>query len=205
MSRSYLVSLVVVALIALMSTVPYAKVGKVQNPQVLLKTSMGDIKIELYPDKAPKSVENFLTYVKEGFYNGTIFHRVIKDFMIQGGGYDRNMKRKKTHPPIVNEAKNGLKNKRGTIAYARTSVINSATSQFFINLKDNYFLDHKNDTPAGYGYAVFGKVVEGMDVVDKIASVKTGVRWGMKDVPLKPIEIISAEVVRRDTTGVKGK
>ena len=205
MLRLCLVFLAATVFLALTSADLYAKEGKPQNPKVLLKTSMGNIKLELYPDKAPKSVENFLTYVKEGFYNGVIFHRVIKDFMIQTGGFDKDMLKKKTRPPIVNEDKNGLKNNRGTISYARTGVVNSATSQFFINHKDNHFLDHKNDTARGYGYAVFGKVIEGMDVVDKIASVKTGIKKGMKDVPLETVQIISATVVKKDATKAKGK
>jgi len=143
------------------------------NPVVVLSTTLGDIKIELYPDKAPVTVENFLGYVKSKFYDGTIFHRVIPNFMIQGGGFDAEMKQKKTGPQIKNEAGNGLKNARGTISMARTSVVDSATSQFFINVKDNTPLDHRDETPRGYGYAVFGSVIEGMDVVDKIVSVST--------------------------------
>ncbi|RKY78627.1 peptidyl-prolyl cis-trans isomerase [candidate division KSB1 bacterium] len=167
-----------------------------QNPKVSLKTNKGTIVLELYPEKAPVSVENFLQYVKSGFYDGVIFHRVIKNFMIQGGGFDKDFNRKQTKDPIVNEATNGLKNKRGTIAYARTSVINSATSQFFINHADNYFLDHKGNSPQDFGYAVFGKVIEGMDVVDKIANVKTHIYRGMKDVPLKEVVILKAEIVK---------
>lgn len=161
------------------------------NPKVLMKTTKGDIIIELYPEKAPITVENFLSYVDEGFYNGTIFHRVIKGFMIQGGGYTTEIHKKSTKPPIKNEASNGLSNKRGTIAMARTMEVDSATSQFFINHADNLFLDHKDKTPEGYGYCVFGKVVEGMDVVDAIAEVQTMTRRGMKDVPRETIEIIS--------------
>ncbi|MFW6159630.1 MAG: peptidylprolyl isomerase [Acidobacteriota bacterium] len=161
------------------------------NPIVLMKTTKGDIIIELYPDKAPVTVENFLTYVDEGFYNGTVFHRVIKGFMIQGGGYTTELHKKNTKPPIKNEASNGLFNKKGTIAMARTMDIDSATSQFFINHADNLFLDHKDKTPEGYGYCVFGKVVEGMDVVDAIAEAQTMTRRGMKDVPRETMEIIS--------------
>ncbi len=159
--------------------------------KVLMKTSMGDIELELYPDKAPITVENFLTYVKEGFYDGLIFHRVIKNFMIQGGGFDKNGKYKPaTHPPIKNEATNGLSNKTGTIAMARTNQINSATSQFFINVKDNLFLDHA-DNGARYGYAVFGKVIKGMDVVKKIENVKTSVnpKTRMPDWPVENVII----------------
>jgi len=162
------------------------------NPVVVLETTMGDIKIELYPDKAPVTVKNFLWYVDHKFYDGLIFHRVIKNFMIQGGGFTKDMVKKQPNAPIVNEATNGLSNKRGTIAMARTSEINSATSQFFINLKDNSFLDHKDDTPRGYGYAVFGKVIGGMDVVDKIGSVKTTSRKGYNDVPAEPVVIKKA-------------
>ena len=165
------------------------------NPQVVLETNKGNIVLELYPEKAPVSVINFIAYVDSEFYSGTIFHRVIGNFMIQGGGFDKDLNRKETREPIVNEAKNGLKNYRGTIAYARTNVINSATSQFFINVVDNNFLNYRDETQQGYGYAVFGKVIEGMDVVDKIKNVKTGVQKGMKDVPQKPVEILSAKVV----------
>ncbi len=173
--------------------------GKVNaNPKVIFETTMGNIVVELYPDKAPVSVENFITYVDSGFYDGTIFHRVIDNFMIQGGGFDKDLNRKETREPIVNEATNGLKNYRGTIAYARTNIINSATSQFFINVVDNHFLDNRDETQQGYGYAVFGKVVEGMDVVDKIKKVKTGIQGGMQDVPQKPVVIITAKVVAQD-------
>jgi cyclophilin family peptidyl-prolyl cis-trans isomerase len=162
------------------------------NPMVLISTSMGDIKVELYPEKAPETVKNFLGYVNDKFYDGTIFHRVIGNFMIQGGGMDKNMKQKATKAPIKNEAGNGLKNDTGTIAMARTSVVDSATAQFFINVKDNDFLNHKNDSAAGYGYAVFGKVVDGMDVVHKIEHVAT--KPG--DVPVEPVIIKSVTVVK---------
>ncbi len=171
-------------------------VADTTNPIVLMKTSMGDIKLELNTQKAPKTVANFLAYVQDSFYNGTIFHRVISNFMIQGGGFTLDMKEKETKPPIVNEAGNGLKNLRGTIAMARTSDVNSATSQFFINVVDNAFLDHKDETPRGFGYAVFGKVIEEMDVVDKIKAVKTTTKGHYKDVPVKPVIIQSAEVVK---------
>ncbi|MHC4271139.1 MAG: peptidylprolyl isomerase [Planctomycetota bacterium] len=166
---------------------------EVTTNTVKLETSMGDITIELNEKAAPVTVKNFLTYVEEGFFDGTIFHRVISNFMIQGGGFTQDMKQKKTHPPIVNEASNGLKNNRGTIAMARTSNPNSATSQFFINHKNNDFLNYSG--PANPGYAVFGKVIGGMDVVDKIAAVKTGVSSGMKDVPVEPVTINSASIV----------
>jgi len=156
----------------------------------VIQTSLGDIKVELNRDKAPVSVTNFLAYANQGFYDGTIFHRVIKDFMIQGGGFTAELKRKPTLDPIVNEAPNVLKNVRGSIAMARTNVIDSATSQFFINLKDNVFLDHSGVSPATYGYAVFGQVVEGMEVVDAIARKKTrGLNGLFKDLPVDAIVI----------------
>lgn len=144
-----------------------------KNPVVELKTTEGDIRIELDPAKAPRTVENFLKYVDSGFYKNTIFHRVIPGFMIQGGGYDAKMQEKATNAPIENEADNGLLNKRGAIAMARTQDPDSATSQFFINLVDNDFLNYTGPTPDGWGYCVFGKVVEGMDTADKIAAIKT--------------------------------
>jgi len=155
------------------------------NPKVLLETNMGDILIELYPDKAPITVENFLKYVDSKHYDGTIFHRVIKGFMIQGGGYTEDGRPKETNPPIKNEADNGLKNKRGTLAMARTGEINSATAQFFINTVDNAFLDHGT---RDFGYAVFGEVVDGMDTVDKIEAVQTG----QGDQPVKTVVIKKA-------------
>jgi len=163
--------------------------------KVLMKTSKGDITIELNGAKAPVTVKNFLSYVKDGFYNGTIFHRVISGFMIQGGGVTAEMHEKNAKAPIKNEAGNGLENLRGTIAMARTTDVDSATCQFFINHKDNAFLDHKNDTPDGFGYCVFGKVVAGTDVVDAIAKVKTGTRRGMENVPLETVTILSVEVI----------
>jgi peptidyl-prolyl cis-trans isomerase B (cyclophilin B) len=156
---------------------------------VVLHTNKGVIKIELDADKAPISAENFLKYANEGFYNGTIFHRVIPGFMIQGGGFDGNFKQKETHKPIKNEAANGLKNLRGTVAMARTSVVDSATAQFFINLKDNDFLNYTAPNSHGYGYAVFGHVTEGMDIVDAIAKVKTGHKHGHADVPVENVVI----------------
>lgn len=155
---------------------------------VLMKTSLGDIKIELDDVKAPISVANFLSYVDGKFYDGLIFHRVIPKFMIQCGGFDDKMNQKETKPPIKNEAKNGLKNVRGTLAMARTSVVDSATAQFFINLVNNSFLDNGQ---RDYGYAVFGKVTEGMDVVDKIGQVQTTIKAGMQDVPKETVKIIS--------------
>jgi cyclophilin family peptidyl-prolyl cis-trans isomerase len=155
------------------------------KPVVIIETSEGDIEVELWPDKAPITVRNFLQYVDEGFYKNTIFHRIIDGFMIQGGGMTVDMHPKPPHPPIKNEAANGLRNVTGTIAMARTSVVDSTTSQFFINVADNDFLDHKNDTPAGFGYAVFGKVIDGMDVVNKIKAYPTS----RGDVPVKPVII----------------
>lgn len=161
---------------------------------VLMRTSMGPIKIQLYPDKVPGTVANFLTYVDQAFYDGTIFHRVISDFMIQGGGFTPDMQERTAHPPIPNEARDDLKNLRGTVAMARTPAIHSASSQFFINVKDNAILDHADETPRGFGYCVFGKVVEGMDVVDRIRSVATARIGGKDDVPVEPVII---ESVRR--------
>ena len=161
------------------------------NPKVLLKTSKGDITIELYPDKAPVTVENFLAYVDANFYDGLIFHRVIKGFMIQGGGLTADLATRKSRAPIKNEAGNGLKNTRGTIAMARTGEVNSATCQFFINHVDNDFLDHRDETAAGFGYCVFGKVVSGLDVVDAIATTPTMTVHGTKDVPREAVTIIS--------------
>ncbi len=171
----------------------FASAANAENTKVLFKTSMGDIELELYADKAPLSVKNFLRYVDEGFYNGTIFHRVINSFMIQGGGFDQEMQQKRTHPPVKNEAKNGLKNKRGTIAMARTAAPHSATSQFFINHVDNTNLDYPGGD--GWGYAVFGRVTKGMDTVDKIADVYTFARNGMQNVPEKPVVLINANRV----------
>jgi len=165
------------------------------NPRVLLKTSQGDITIELYPAKAPITVKNILDYVNDKFYDGLIFHRVIADFMIQCGGLTAEMGSKSGRAPIKNEAGNGLKNTRGTVAMARTDVVDSATSQFFINLKDNSFLNHMDDSSKGFGYCVFGKVIAGMDVVDAIAKVPTGSKRGRGDVPLEPVTILSATVV----------
>jgi cyclophilin family peptidyl-prolyl cis-trans isomerase len=163
------------------------------DPQVDLKTSLGTIRLELYPAKAPKTVANFLQYVKDGQYNGLIFHRVIPNFMIQGGGMDKDMREKKTRAPIENEAKNGLKNDLGTVAMARTSAPHSASAQFFINTKNNDFLNYPGQD--GWGYAVFGKVVAGMDVVMKIQQVPTGNVGPFGDVPKQPVIIESATLV----------
>lgn len=165
------------------------------NPQVRLETSHGNIVIELDAEKAPVTTENFLTYVKDQFYDLTTFHRVIPNFMIQGGGFMEDMMQKATRDPIKNEADNGLLNKRGTLAMARTPDPDSASSQFFINLRDNDFLNYTAPTSQGWGYAVFGKVVEGMDVVDSIAQVNTTNKMGHADVPEEPVVIKSASVV----------
>ena len=159
---------------------------------IRFQTTLGDFTIELYPKEAPVTVENFERYVREEFFDGLIFHRVIPGFVIQGGGLTPDMSQKDNHAPIKNEATNGLKNERGSLSMARTNDINSATSQFFVNLKDNDFLDHK---PGSYGYAVFAKVVDGMDVIDAIAAVKTGRRRGHDDVPVEDVTIISAREV----------
>ena len=164
------------------------------DPQVTLQTSKGIILIELYPEKAPLTVKNFLSYVDNGFYDGTIFHRVIPNFMIQGGGFSAEMKRKSTEPPIQNEADNGLKNDRGTVAMARTQDPHSATAQFFINTADNEFLNHRGKSDQNWGYAVFGKIVKGMDVVDAISGAKTKNSGMMQDVP---VETVFIETARR--------
>ena len=170
-----------------------AETTKAETAKVVkLQTSMGDIVIELNEKAAPVTVKNFLDYVQSGYYSGTIFHRVINGFMIQGGGHEANMRKKETKAPIVNEASNGLKNDRGTISMARTNNPNSATSQFFINLVNNAPLNYSSKSP---GYAVFGKVVEGLEVVDAIAKVKTTTKSGMRDVPAEVIEIKSAEIL----------
>ena len=161
-----------------------------ENPRVLLTTSLGEIELELEAEKAPVSVENFLGYVDSGFYDGTVFHRVIPGFMVQGGGFGEGLNQKPTKAPIKNEADNGLHNVRGTVAMALTQNVNSATSQFFINHRDNDFLDHGS---RDFGYAVFGKVVRGMEVVDQIAQVPTGNRAMMQNVPLTPVKIITAK------------
>ena len=167
-----------------------------KNPVVVMETSLGNVKIELDQTKAPISVKNFLSYVDDKFYDGTIFHRVISNFMIQGGGFTADMQQKPTKAQIKNEAGNGLRNKRGTLAMARTMVVDSATSQFFINVVDSDFLDYRDNSPQGFGYAVFGKVIEGMEVVDKIKSVKTGNKMGFQDVPEESVFIKSIKRVK---------
>jgi len=178
-------------LLGVVSSAGAAGAAPAAHPKVALETSMGNIVIELYPDKAPKTVDNFLKYVKDGHYNNTVFHRVIAGFMVQGGGMGTDMKQKSTRPPIPNEADNGLTNDRGTVAMARTSDPNSASAQFFVNVVDNAFLNFKSKTPQGWGYTVFGKVVEGMDVADAIAKVKTGAN----DVPVQQVVLKKAHVV----------
>lgn len=180
-------ALVLAALLAFSSSL-FAQ----DNPVVVMETSKGTIKLELRPDLTPITVENFLRYVDNGLYNGLIFHRVISGFMIQGGGFRPDMNQLSPYDPIKNEADTGLSNARGTIAMARTNVVDSATSQFFINHTNNLNLDHTNPSPSGYGYAAFGTVIEGMDVVDEIARVATGAQSGYRDVPIEPVTIISA-------------
>ena len=181
------------ALLGALTVVPVQ--GQEKNPQVIIETSLGVIKAELFADKAPISVKNFLQYAEDKHYDGTLFHRVIDDFMIQGGGFQPGMNQKPTRTAIENEARNGLRNERGTIAMARTSDPHSATSQFFINLVDNDFLNYTAENPSGWGYCVFGKVVDGMTVVDRIKGVPTGTRAGHKNVPLTDVLIEKMEVV----------
>jgi cyclophilin family peptidyl-prolyl cis-trans isomerase len=177
------------SIVAFAVSMSVATVALAANPSVRMTTSLGDVEMELYADKAPVSVRNFLGYVDSGFYNGTLFHRVIPNFMIQGGGFEPGMKQKATGAAIVNEADNGLKNTVGTLAMARTMDPNSATAQFFINTSDNAFLDHRAKNVRGWGYAVFGKVTKGLDVVMKIAGVKTGQYQDFTDVPEKDVVI----------------
>ena len=184
----------VTALVFLAAVAPGdAQEAATGNPKVVFETSKGEIVLELYPDKAPVTVQNFLTYVDAKLYDGTIFHRVIPNFMIQGGGFTADMNQKPTNDPIQNEADNGLENQRGTIVMARTGDPHSATGQFFINSVDNDFLNFKSKTPQGWGYAVFGKVVAGMDVVEAISAVKTGKSGMYSDVPAEPVVINSAK------------
>ena len=186
-----------IRLIALLLALSVNLSALAAQPIVRIDTNLGSISLALYPDKAPKTVENFLFYAREGFYVGTIFHRVIPSFMIQGGGFDQALVQKPTNQPIINEAANGLKNEIGTIAMARTSDPHSATSQFFINVANNSFLNYSSPTAQGYGYTVFGKVIEGMDIVNKIAALPTGHRGILaKDVPkdmvvIKAVELLS--------------
>jgi peptidyl-prolyl cis-trans isomerase B (cyclophilin B) len=185
-------------MLLLTTTLSFATENKMSDTpsKVKLTTSLGEIIIQLNPEKAPVSSANFLTYVNEGFYSNTIFHRIIPGFMAQGGGFDTDFNQKPVHDPIKNEADNGLPNKRGSIAMARTNVPDSATAQFFINYKDNSFLNHTSPTPSGWGYAVFGEVIEGMDIVDEMAKQPTGNRGGHQDVPKTDIIVEKAEVIQ---------
>lgn len=198
MIRAKTAAIVLLSLVFFSSAVAIADE---QHPRVKMTTSQGDIVLELDAVRAPKSVENFLAYVNSGFYNGTIFHRVISNFMIQGGGFAKDFSKKETKAPVNNEANNGLQNTRGTIAMARTADPHSATAQFFINTVDNGFLNHHSQTQRGWGYAVFGKVVEGMNIVDKIRKVKTGPGGPFsKDAPNETVEIISVTVEATGST-----
>ncbi|MBF6648294.1 peptidylprolyl isomerase [Methylobacter sp. BlB1] len=190
--------ILILSMMLSLTTLSFAKENKMPDtqPKVKLTTTLGEIVIQLNSEKAPASSANFLTYVNEGFYNGTIFHRVIPGFMAQGGGFDTSFNQKATHAPIKNEANNGLPNSRGTIAMARTPDPDSATAQFFINYKDNSFLNYTSPTPNGWGYAVFGEVVEGMEVVDAMAKQPTGNRGPHQDVPKTDIVIEKAEVIK---------
>jgi len=200
--KRYMVGLTAaLALLALTAGLAGAQ-NKKGNPVVVLETNKGNIEVELNEGKAPVSVKNFLDYVDSHFYDGLIFHRVIDNFMIQGGGFTPDMAQKNGKAPIENEAGNGLANDKYTIAMARTSVVNSATSQFFINTKDNTFLNHKDNTPQGFGYAVFGKVVKGMEIVDAIGKVKTGTKNGFNDVPTEAVTITKA--YRKDAAPAAG-
>ena len=192
--RNSALALTSIALAAIFSVATPAAAQDANAPKVKLSTSMGDIVVQLDPAKAPKTVENFLQYVKDKHYDGTIFHRVIDGFMVQGGGFTADMAQKPVRAPIVLEAQNGLKNDKYTIAMARTNVPDSATAQFFINVKDNAMLNARQ--PSGDGYAVFGKVVQGSDVVDKIKAVATGNKGGHQNVPSSPVTITSATVVK---------
>ena len=190
------IKLLVVLCVMVTLTIGGVGVAAAGNPKVEMETSKGKIVIELYPDKAPVTVKNFISYVDAKYYDGTIFHRVIPNFMIQGGGFTADMKKKSADAPIKNEADNGLKNDRGTIAMARTGDPHSATAQFFINTVNNDFLNHKSKTQQGWGYAVFGKVIAGMDVVDAISAVKTVTRGMYRDVPAQTVEIRKAGVLK---------
>lgn len=165
------------------------------NPRVTVETSHGSFVLELFPDAAPATVDNFLQYVRDGFYDETVFHRVIPGFMVQGGGFTEELAKKSTRPPIENEADNGLANERGTVAMARTGDPHSATAQFFVNLVDNAYLNHRSKDPRGWGYTVFARVADGMDAVDAIANVPTATRQGMQNVPTEPVVIESAKIV----------
>lgn len=185
----------VAAMLLLLVTVAHSDQSTWNKNMVTMKTSLGELTIELYPKEAPETVRNFLEYVEDGFFDGTIFHRVIPGFVVQGGGLTPDMQPRTTRAPIANEADNGLKNHKGTLSMARTSNPDSATSQFFINLVDNAFLDFTAKTPQGWGYAVFAKVVSGMEVVEKMGKVPTHNASGHQDVPVEPVVIEKAEIV----------
>ena len=191
-------TIILFMMLSLTTTLSFATEKTMSDTQtkVKLTTTLGEVIIQLNTEKAPVSSANFLTYVNEGFYNGTVFHRIIPDFMAQGGGFDTSFNQKAVHVPIKNEANNGLKNTRGTLAMARTNDPDSATAQFFINYKDNSFLNHTSQTSSGWGYAVFGEVIEGMDVVDAMAKQATSNRGGHENVPKTDIVIEKAEVVK---------
>ena len=196
MIRRLFLSLKIAAMTLLMSAASMSH-AESKLPQVLIETNKGNITLELYPEKAPVTVKNFLTYVDEGFYNGTIFHRVISNFMIQGGGFDKNLEKKTTHAPITNEADNGLRNQIGTIAMARTNDPHSATAQFFINVSKNSSLDFREKSSGrAWGYAVFGRVIDGMKTVNNIRQVRTARINGMGDVPAKPVVINKVTLVK---------
>lgn len=190
-------NIIFILMLSLTTTFSFAKENSMSDTQSKVKftTSLGEFVIQLNLEKAPATSENFITYVKEGFFSGTIFHRIIPGFMAQGGGFDTDFNQKEVHAAIKNEADNGLKNTRGTLAMARTGDPHSATAQFFINYKDNSFLDHTSPTSQGWGYAVFAEVIEGMDVVDAMAKAATGNRDGHQDVPKENIVIESAEMI----------
>ena len=201
--KRYLVGIAAAAALLTLTAGLAGAQNKKGNPVVVLETSKGIIEVELNEAKAPISSKNFLDYVDSHYFDGLIFHRVIDNFMIQGGGFTADMSQKSGKAPIENEAGNGLANDKYTIAMARTSVVNSATSQFFINTKDNAFLNHKDNTPQGFGYAVFGKVVKGQEVVDAIGKVKTGMKNGMNDVPTETVTIVKA--YRKDAAPAEKK
>ena len=196
------ICLALVILVSALSRSGTAQGTAAPNPTALISTSFGDITIELLRDRAPVSTANFIQYANDRFYDGTIFHRIARGVVIQGGGFDATLRVKPTRPPILNEATNGLKNVRGSVAMARTVALRSATSQFFINVADNPEFDHRGYTPSDFGYAVFGRVIDGMEVVDKIAGVATRSVAGMDEVPVEPIVIKSVTVKEE---GVKGK
>ena len=200
LKRLFLMAVLSTIVLSLSLAVDAEEKKEIQNPMVSVKTNMGSFTIELLEKEAPITVDNFLNYVDMKFYDGTIFHRVMPRFVIQGGGFTPDMMKKETGPPIKNEATNGLKNEKGTLSMARTNVINSATCQFFINVVDNPDLDHKDETARGYGYAVFGKVVDGWDTIEKIRRVETTTKNVYRDVPVKPVVI---ESMRRIETEEK--